>query len=105
MVLFGCRAPHWAEVMTHWKLQKPPAGTIFEITVDTKLTHILQAISNGMVTMEQAAIVYAGFIDEETDPDKRSALREKTYKLLTSTKDFNAFTSGSNAPMDQGYWT
>jgi hypothetical protein len=85
-------------------LQKPPAGTIFEITVDTKLTHILQAISNGMVTMEQAAIVYAGFIDEETDSDKRSALRE-TYKLLTSTKDFKAFTSGSNAPMDQGYWT
>ena len=85
-------------------LRRPPSGTIFEIKVDTKLTHILQAISNGLVTMEHAAIVYAGFIDDEADDDKRSALRE-TYKLLTSTKDFKAFTSGANAPMDLGYWT
>ena len=71
-------------------LRRPPSGTIFEIKVNTKLTDILQAISNGLVTMEHAAIVYAGFIDDEADDSRRAALRE-TYKLLTSTKDFKAF--------------
>jgi len=65
-------------------VRRPAPGSIFEIKPDTKLTAILAAVSNGLVTMEQAVITFAGFIDEEADAAKQAALVQR-FKLLSST--------------------
>ena len=84
-------------------VRRPAPGTIFEIKSDSKIKDILTAVAAGQVTMEQAAIAFVGFIDDETDDDKRKALTEK-YKLITSTKDLSSFASGHGADAGVYSW-
>ena len=84
-------------------VRRPAPGTIFEIKSDSKIKDILTAVAAGQVTMEQAAIAFVGFIDDETDDDRRKALTEK-YKLITSTKDLSSFASGHGADAGVYSW-
>ena len=85
-------------------VRRPQPGTIFEIKPDTKLAAILTAVSNGLITMEQATLAMAGFVDDESDADAKKALMEK-FKLLTSTKDLKAFSTGSATATDVGVYS
>ena len=85
-------------------VRRPQPGTIFEIKPNTKLAAILTAVSNGLITMEQATLAMAGFVDDETDADAKKLLMEK-FKLLTSTKDLKAFSTGSATATDLGVYS
>ena len=85
-------------------VKRPSPGSIFEIKKDTKLADILSAVGNGMITMEQAAITFAGFIDDESDDDARAALTTK-FKLITSTKDLKSFTGSNAVVSDTGVYS
>ena len=77
---------------------RPPPGTVVEITKGMKLKKILESISTGHVTMEQATLAFASFIDDEDDEAAKKAL-QATYKLLVSTKDLKGFSSQGAAPL------
>ena len=87
-------------------VMRPQAGTIFEIKSTSKLASVLQAISVGQVTLEQAMVAYAGFIDDDDGKDapRLTKLRE-TYKMLSSAKDVKAFGGVGVASSDLGVWT
>ena len=85
-------------------VRRPSPGTIFELKPDTKLTAVLSAVSSGQVTMEQALVAFAGFIDDEADEAKRKALVER-YKLLTSTKDIGKYTGTGSTVTDTGVYS
>ena len=85
-------------------VRRPSPGTIFELKPDTKLTAVLSAVSSGQVTMEQALVAFAGFIDDEADEAKRKALVER-YKLLTSTKDIGKYTAAGSTVTDTGVYS
>ena len=85
-------------------VRRPAPGTIFEIAKDTKISAILTAVSAGQVTMEQAAIAYAGFIDDSTDEDERALLTNK-FKILTATKDLKSFATGSTTVSESGVYS
>ena len=87
-------------------VKRPQAGTIFEIKSTSKLASVLQAISVGQVTLEQALVAYAGFIDDDdgSDAGRLTKLRE-TYKMLSSAKDVKAFGGVGVASSDLGVWT
>jgi len=85
-------------------VRRPAPGSIFEITPDTKLTAILAAVSNGLVSLEQATITFAGFIDDEADEVKRKALVER-YKLMTAAKDIKTFSTTSATATDMGVYS
>ena len=89
--------------------RRPAPGTVFEITATMGLQKILQAVSTGQVTMEQATMALATFIDAEPgDSDaskaKKADLRE-TYKLLVSTKEIKGYTNQGAAPGEAGIWS
>ena len=85
-------------------VRRPQPGTIFEIKPNTKLAAILTAVSNGLITMEQATLAMAGFVDDETNAEAKKLLMEK-FKLLTSTKDLKAFSTGSATATDLGVYS
>ena len=85
-------------------VRRPAPGSIFEIKPDTKLAAILAAVSNGLVTLDQATVTYAGFIDDESDGQKRAGLVER-YKLLTATKDIKTFSTASATATDMGVFS
>ena len=85
-------------------VRRPAPGSIFEIKPDTKLAAILAAVSNGLITLDQATVTYAGFIDDESDDKKRAELVER-YKLLTATKDIKTFSTASATATDMGVFS
>ena len=85
-------------------VRRPAPGSIFEIKPDTKLAAILAAVSNGLITLDQATVTYAGFIDDESDGKKRAELVER-YKLLTATKDIKTFSTASATATDMGVFS
>ncbi len=85
-------------------VRRPAPGSIFEIKPDTRLTAILAAVSNGLITLDQATVTYAGFIDDESDDKKRAELVER-YKLLTATKDIKTFSTASATATDMGVFS
>ena len=85
-------------------VKRPAPGSVFELTKDTKLSAILSAVGNGMITMEQAAVTFAGFIDDEADEAARKALTDK-FKLLTSTKDLKSFAGTGAVASDAGVYS
>jgi hypothetical protein len=103
IALTGVIAPRFLRMFSRAHLQavlqlvrRPTPGTIFEIKKDTKLSAILQAVGNGVVTMEQATIALATFIDDETETAVRAKL-EKTYELLVATKELKVNGVGVGA--------
>jgi len=85
-------------------VRRPAPGTVFELTKTTKIAEILRAVGNGMITLEQAAITFAGFIDDASDADERAALTAK-FKLITSTKDLKAFSDSNAVISDTGVYS
>ena len=85
-------------------VRRPAPGSIFEIKPDTRLTAILAAVSNGLITLDQATVTYAGFIDDESDDKRRAELVER-YKLLTATKDIKTFSTASATATDMGVFS
>jgi len=65
---------------------RPPPGTPVTITVATKLKEISVYLNQGLISMEQVSMLYAGFIDDEDDEDKKKTLMYN-LKLLMSMKD------------------
>ena len=61
-------------------------------------------MSNGLITLDQATVTYAGFIDDESDDKKRAELVER-YKLLTATKDIKTFSTASATATDMGVFS
>ena len=85
-------------------IRRPAPGSLFQITKTTKLSAILSAVKCGQVTMDDAAISFAEFIDEASTTEERVALTEK-YKLITSTKDLSAFGSTNAMTTDTGVFS
>ena len=85
-------------------VKRPSPGTIFELTKDTKLSAILHAVGAGQLTMEQAAVSFAGFIDDATDDTEIAKLTAK-YKLITSTKELKGLGAGDMPAADAGVFS
>ena len=85
-------------------VRRPAPGTVFELAKDTKVSAILQAVAGGMITLEQAAVTYMGFIDDAADDTEREALTNK-FKLLTATKDLKGFSGSSATVTDTGVYS
>ena len=56
------------------------------LLISTKLKDICVYLDQGLVSMEQVNILFAGFVDDEADASKRKALMDN-LKLLSSMKD------------------
>ena len=65
---------------------RPPPGTPVTITAATKLKEISVYLNQGLVSMDQVSMLYAGFIDDESDEDTKRTLMYN-LKLLMSMKD------------------
>jgi len=57
---------------------RPPPGTAVVVTASTKLKDICVYLDQGLVSMEQVNILFAGFVDDEADASKRKALMDKS---------------------------
>ena len=80
---------------------RPPPGTPVVIAAGTKLKEIGIYLSQGLVSMEQVSLLYAGFIDEESDADKKKELMNN-LKLIMSLKDLPG-VSGAQADAGEPY--
>ena len=80
---------------------RPPPGTPVVIAAGTKLKEIGIYLSQGLVSMEQVSLLYAGFIDEESDADKKKELMNN-LKLIMSLKDLPG-VSGAQADVGEPY--
>ena len=65
---------------------RPPPGTPVTITAATKLKEISVYLNQGLISMDQVSMLYAGFIDDESDEDTKRTLMYN-LKLLMSMKD------------------
>ena len=103
--LAKCILPRFLRMFTRAEIStvqtiasRPPPGTAVVVTATTKLKDICIYLDQGLVSMEQINIMFAGFVDDEADADKRKALMDN-LKLLSSMKDSRG---ASGAHMDAG---
>ena len=80
---------------------RPPPGTPVVIAAGTKLKEIGIYLSQGLVSIEQVSLLYTGFIDEESDTDKKKELMNN-LKLIMSLKDLPG-VSGAQADAGEPY--
>ena len=80
---------------------RPPPGTPVVIAAGTKLKEIGIYLSQGLVSIEQVSLLYAGFIDEESDADMKKELMNN-LKLIMSLKDLPG-VSGAQADVGEPY--
>ena len=91
--LAKCISPRFLRMFTRAELStvitiasKPPPGTPVTITATTKLKAICVYLEQGLVSLEQVNILYAGFVDDENDALKRKGLMDN-LRLLSLMKD------------------
>ena len=84
--------------------RKPRAGSMFSMKATTPLQDILSAISAGQITMQNAMIELAGFVDAASTEAAKADLKEK-YGMLAQTKLGSSFDSGTSSANGQGIWT
>ena len=80
---------------------RPPPGTPVTITAATKLKEISVYLNQGLISIEQVSMLYAGFIDDEDDDDTKKTLMYN-LKLLMSMKDLPGVV-GSQAETGEPY--
>ena len=103
--LAKCILPRFLRMFTRAEIStvqtiasRPPPGTAVVVTASTKLKDICVYLDQGLVSMEQVNILFAGFVDDEADASKRKALMDN-LKLLSSMKDSHG---ASGAHIDAG---
>mmetsp|Transcript_55778 Transcript_55778/g.133673 ORF Transcript_55778/g.133673 Transcript_55778/m.133673 type:complete len:248 (+) Transcript_55778:16-759(+) len=91
--LAKCISPRFLRMFTRAELStvitiasKPPPGTPVTITAATKLKAICVYLEQGLVSLEQVNILYAGFVDDENDALKRKGLEQRRDGVRTRTK-------------------
>jgi len=103
--LAKCISPRFLRMFTRAELStvitiasKPPPGTPVTITAATKLKAICVYLEQGLVSLEQVNILYAGFVDDENDALKRKGLMDN-LRLLVLMKDSHG---AAGAQLDAG---
>ena len=102
--LAKCISPRFLRMFTRAELStvitiasKPPPGTPVTITATTKLKAICVYLEQGLVSLEQVNILYAGFVDDENDALKRKGLMDN-LRLLSLMKDSHGAAGAQLAP-------
>lgn len=86
-------------------INRQEPGTSFELTADTKTSKILDAIRNGLTNLETVLFKLCGFIDEEENADKRTALKTR-LECLKAAADIQAKLPGAGGSLsDSGIFS